>query len=40
MTNEELVSRLNTLIGASTVISQDIDKNNGPKLIKKPTSKK
>lgn len=40
MTNEELVSRLNTLIGASTVISQDIDKNNSSKLIKKPTSKK
>ena len=40
MTNEELVSRLNILIEASTVISQNQDKDNGPKLIKKNNFKK
>lgn len=40
MSNEELVSRLNTLIEDSITMSQDNDKNNNPKLIKKPTSKK
>lgn len=40
ISNEELVSRLNTLIEDSIFMSQDTDKNNGPKLIKKPTSKK
>lgn len=40
ISNEELVSRLNTLIEDSIIMSQDTDKNNGPKLIKKPTSKK
>lgn len=40
MSNEELVSRLNTLIEDSIIMPQDTDKINEPKLIKKPTSKK
>lgn len=39
MSNEELVSRLNTLI-ENSINTQDTNKNNGPKLIKKTTSKK
>ena len=40
MSNEELVFRLNTLIEDSIIMTQDTNKNNGSKLIKKPTPKK
>lgn len=40
MSDEELVSKLNDLIENSIAKSQQAEENNGPKLIKKPNSKK
>lgn len=40
MSDEELVSKLNDLIENSIAKSQQTEENNGPKLIKKPNSKK